>query len=365
MSDCLPAPAAPDGDGEMLHSRPRACMEWWYYHGHLRAGGEAWGFCLAFFRTRTASRDVAWPVRVAARLAFGPQYVPAHFSLTDAARGEFRYAHRRMVRGSAGAADSCYRVWCGDWSAEAAADGLHRLTARMRGAGLDLRMAPRGPAVAHGRDGWVRKNDCEPGRHYSLTRLDAHGTLRLAGRSHEVTGSAWMDREFGGWRLFHRWDWMGIQLHGGPEVMVSLHRDPSGRAIASAFAALVEGGRSTQLAADRFELRPRRTWTSPASGVRYPIAWTLRIPSADCELAIDPVLDHQELDTRGSTMILYWEGQSRVSGRLGGRPVTGDAYVELLGYDDSHLRVTLADWLAGERRLHRDGPGRRVGPGDA
>jgi len=43
------------------------------------------------------------------------------------------------------------------------------------------------------------------------------------------------------------------------------------------------------------------------------------------------VLD-QELDTRATTGVIYWEGANRVSGSLGGRAVRGAAYVELTGY---------------------------------
>jgi len=58
------------------------------------------------------------------------------------------------------------------------------------------------------------------------------------------------------------------------------------------------------------------------------------------------VLD-QELDTRGTTMIIYWEGACNVAGSAGTCRVTGQAYVELVGYDRSHERPNLAYFLVG------------------
>lgn len=55
----------------------------------------------------------------------------------------------------------------------------------------------------------------------------------------------------------------------------------------------------------------------------------------------------QELDTRGTTMIVYWEGACRVTGKMNGRPVKGDAYVEMVGYDRSHDQPNLAHFLFG------------------
>jgi predicted secreted hydrolase len=46
------------------------------------------------------------------------------------------------------------------------------------------------------------------------------------------------------------------------------------------------------------------------------------------------VLD-QELDTRATTGVIYWEGSQRVTATRAGTPVSGEAYVELTGYASS------------------------------
>jgi predicted secreted hydrolase len=43
-------------------------------------------------------------------------------------------------------------------------------------------------------------------------------------------------------------------------------------------------------------------------------------------------VSEQELDTRGSTGVVYWEGSQRVEATRRGEPLGGEAYVELTGY---------------------------------
>ena len=64
----------------------------------------------------------------------------------------------------------------------------------------------------------------------------------------------------------------------------------------------------------------------------WPSGWTLQIASKGLRVTITPELLDQELDTRATTGVIYWEGATRVSGTLGGEPVSGAAYVELTGY---------------------------------
>ena len=75
------------------------------------------------------------------------------------------------------------------------------------------------------------------------------------------------------------------------------------------------------------------SWTSPHSGAVYPAGWRVRIPHEGLDLRVIPAVADQELDTRGSTGVVYWEGSVTVAGERRGRPVGGVGYVELTGYD--------------------------------
>jgi predicted secreted hydrolase len=45
------------------------------------------------------------------------------------------------------------------------------------------------------------------------------------------------------------------------------------------------------------------------------------------------VLLNQELDTRLTTAVTYWEGDTNITGTKEGKPITGSGYVELTGYE--------------------------------
>ena len=64
-------------------------------------------------------------------------------------------------------------------------------------------------------------------------------------------------------------------------------------------------------------------------------------------MTVTPVLKDQELDTRGTTMVVYWEGACTVEGTRDGSAVAGRAYVELVGYDRSHESPSFTTFLFG------------------
>ena len=56
------------------------------------------------------------------------------------------------------------------------------------------------------------------------------------------------------------------------------------------------------------------------------------IPIEEIELEIVPFFPQQELDTRKSTKVTYWEGAAKVSGSYQKKAVQGLGYVEMTGY---------------------------------
>ncbi|HEX8749363.1 MAG TPA: lipocalin family protein, partial [Pyrinomonadaceae bacterium] len=165
------------------------------------------------------------------------------------------------------------------------------------------------------------------------------------------TGSAWMDREFGTWRTTENqkgWDWFSIQLSTGAEVMVYHIRDARGAASPFSSGTYVDAsGAWTHLTREDFELEATAQWRSPHTQAVYPSGWRLRVPRFGVDVTVTPVMKDQELDTQGTTMIVYWEGACRVDGRHGNEPAEGRAYVELVGYDRSHEQPSLSAFLFG------------------
>ena len=319
---------------------PEFRTEWWYYTGNLEtAAGRHVGFQLTFFRTALAPPDRGASVGGASAWRANQLYL-AHFALTDTAGGRF-YAASRLSRealGLSGARAQPFRVWLEDWSAESDVAGGFpvRLRAADGDVAIDLVLESGKPVTLQGDRGWSAKGP-EPGNasyYYSFTRMPARGTVRVGGESLDVSGLAWMDREWSTSAL-HRdlagWDWLALQLDDGRDVMVyQLRRRDGAPDPQSAGTLIAVDGSTRALAREDATLEVLDRWTSPASRVRYPSRWRLTIPTADLAVEITPRLAAQELivGTR------YWEGAVRVQGTAGGRPVSGRGYVELVGYGE-------------------------------
>ena len=73
-------------------------------------------------------------------------------------------------------------------------------------------------------------------------------------------------------------------------------------------------------------------WRSPATGADYPAGWRITIPGEALVIDLVPTVAAQELDTRATTGVVYWEGSQVVTATRDGVPIAGEAYVELTGY---------------------------------
>lgn len=302
--------------------------EWWYYTGNLStAAGRRFGFQLTFFRIALSPDSVvrasAWATR---------QLYLAHFAVTDIAGGRFHAFSRssREALGLAGASASPFRIWLDDWSAEG--DGpTAQLRASEGDVAIDLQVSAAKPVVPQGDHGLSRKG-ADPGNasfYYSFTRMPTLGVVRLGRETLEVSGEAWMDREWSTSALgsgVEGWDWFALQLDDGRELMFYLLRRRDGAIDPFSAGTLVAAdGTVRLLESGDVRIETLAHWTSPRSGVRYPARWRLSVPSAEVRLEIEPRLADQELivGTR------YWEGAVAVAGT-----VAGQGYVELVGYGE-------------------------------
>jgi predicted secreted hydrolase len=108
-------------------------------------------------------------------------------------------------------------------------------------------------------------------------------------------------------------------------------RDQSGAPLI-AYGTLVEASREARhLDPGSFDVQSTGAWQSPHSGVRYPSGWRLRLPDANLDLALTPLLADQELDARQSSGVTYWEGAVAIADATSGQRA-GRGYVELTGY---------------------------------
>jgi len=308
-------------------SHPEFRLEWWYVTGWLDAATRPLGFQITFFRARPELKHDN-------PSAFTPrQIVIAHAALSDPAHGRLIHAQRAARAGFAlaGADIDRTRVWIDDWRLEQRA-GVYHSRIPATGFELDLTFESRQRPLLQGENGFSRKGPRPESAsyYYSLPHLSVKGTVMRDGKTRAVAGSAWLDHEWSSQYLEKEavgWDWIGINLEGGAALMAFRMRDQTGASYWAGGALRRADGSVREFSPPDVRFTPRREWRSARTGTNYPVTWVVN--AGDLELAIEPLFDDQEHDTRASSGTIYWEGAVRAL--RDGKPV-GLGYLELTGY---------------------------------
>ncbi len=286
-------------------AHPDFRTEWWYVTGWLDWPA---GFQVTFFRARNEADD-------ANPSAFNPrQILLAHAAVSDPSRGRLVHEQRAAREGFSLAQAEAGRtaVWIDDWRLEQQGSTY---SARVKGREVELDLAISGKEIVlQGERGFSRKGHRpdEASYYYSRPHLEVSGQVN--GRA--ARGTAWLDHEWSSAYLAPEaagWDWCGINLLDGGSLMAFRMRSKAG---------------GVHYAPPGVAFEVHRTWTSPRTGVAYPVS--MRVTKDGRTLRLDPLMDDQELDARASTGTIYWEGAVRAydaQGREAGR-----GYLELTGY---------------------------------
>lgn len=344
IADPLPV-VLPRDDGP--HER---LTEWWYYTGHLRAAnGDRYGFEYVFFRAERGAFPTSWVSHLAItdeggdrflygqRLEVGPQ---VDRSPRDADGQPAGFDHALSGADPSVAATQGRPVW-----SMVGSDGTDRLAATFAddeataagspdGLGLDLELQAVKTPTLHDRDGWIDFGAAGGSYYYSRTAMTATGTLAIDGVALDVEGSAWFDHQWGDFISIGGggWDWFAVNLDDGTDLTLSLVRDADGSYPLVYGTLVAPDGTVRHLDRDAFTLTVTDHWRSPTTGAVYPAGWTVELPGEQLVVRLAPTVAGQELDTRATTGVIYWEGSQVVSGTRAGRPIGGEAYVELTGY---------------------------------
>lgn len=312
-------------------SHPQFRIEWWYATGWLHDdAARELGFQITFFRASPR-------LRPGNPSAFNPAHIIiAHAALADPAEGRLRHSQRaaRAVFDLAGAATATTRVWLDDWELQRDQHAYHvRIEASELA--LALSMAATQPLLLQGSDGYSRKGP-EPqaaSHYYSVPQLAVSGSIRGATGRTAVRGSAWLDHEWSSSYLPQGavgWDWIGINFTDGAALMAFRMR--GSHAAPALWAAATwrdAAGRTRKFAAGEVRFRELRSWQSPRTGIRYPVAFAVDV--GELNIILEPLFDDQENDTRATTGAIYWEGAVRA---YRNRQLLGHGYLELTGYGE-------------------------------
>ena len=193
-----------------------------------------------------------------------------------------------------------------------------------RGLRMELHAVSARDPWLHGEAGHSPKSEGGAASYYySHPRLEVTGSLGLGGENVEIAGSGWLDREFGSsWLAAGQtgWDWFGLNLRDGRDLMLYLLRRRDG-SLSYSDGTLRDAGGDTSRRVRGAGVEVLETWmppdldSDPGNARPYPAGWRLRIPGEDLDLIVRPLLPNQE-NRRPAGLagpdIPYWEGAVRV-----------------------------------------------------
>ena len=183
--------------------------------------------------------------------------------------------------------------------------------------------------------------------------MDATGSLTLGDETFDVTGTAWFDHQWGDFIAVGGggWDWFAINLDDGTDLMLSL--DPGRRRVVLARLRDARGRRGpiAQPAARGLRRRGHRSLAEPEDRRRTtPPAGGSRSRARTSTIDADADGRRPRSSTRGRRPASSTGRDRRSSSaRRGGKPLGGEAYVELTGYGAGRYRGAVGSGRRGER----------------
>ncbi len=302
-------------DDEAPHTDP---LEWWYYHGTLEGeNGGQYGFHFVIFQARRPESEF---------LAY-----QAHAAVTNVA-GQTHEEAVRFALNEQPQPETGFAFDIGGWTLSGDA-GQHAFAAATETYSIDISVQATRPHTLHdgdgfliGLDGWTY--------YYSWTRMDATGVLTINEQDLAVTGEVWMDHQWGDFQVRGNpagWQWFGVRLENGVDIMVVETRGVAGQVFA--FGTMTDANNvQTQIENDDVMIQELGEWRSTVTSGVYPAGWRVLIPRHGVDMTLTPVLDDQEFTLTFPPSNNYWEGLVESEITFNGEVVEGRAYVELVGY---------------------------------
>ncbi len=307
-------------------AHPDYRIEWWYLTAVLEGeDGREYGAQWTLFRSALQPR--------AGEGFAAPQLWMGHAAMTTPER----HLHaERLVRGGVGAAGTetdPFAAFIDEWAMESApdrlspgADALSELNVTARGPDFayELALSAQGPLVFHGRGGYsVKSGEGQASYYYSQPFYEVAGRLDPPSGPVEVTGRAWLDREYSSQPLSESqtgWDWVSLHLDGGEKLMGFQLRQTDG-GVYTAASWITPEGELTAFDDGALTLTPLQT--AEVADRDVPVRWRVELPARGLDVEIDALNPQSWMPTT----FAYWEGPVSITGSHEGR-----GYLEMTGY---------------------------------
>jgi len=305
-------------------------IEWWYFTGHLSSGKKRFGFEFCFFKLHPQALRAGF---IPLSFLHKKPFLIVHSAITDKTNNKFiKYQDSGMIHHehiNYDKLDLSLNTTKFSYSEDFSIDCEL----------FSLNLKPIKKIVKHFDSGYKTMYKKRPHRTYyvSFPRLDVKGEVKLKDKTHTVSGVAWFDHQK--CNVVHitpiqGWDWFSIIFSDNTELMVYMLRDKKGfvkKCIGGSY--IKSDGSVEDLKSDDVKTECLMKWESPKTKIVYPSGWMMEIPRLKIKIKIMPSVKNQEMDTLQTTPVSYWEGACDVTGTKAGKKISGQSYVELVGYD--------------------------------
>jgi predicted secreted hydrolase len=305
-------------------AHPEFRIEWWYLTANLTdKDGNAYGAQWTLFRQATAPgpQQDGWA---------NQQIWMGHAAVTNAATHRTAEVFARGGVGQAGVTAAPFRAWIDAWemrSGEAmSATAIAPLDLTAAGADFSyaVRLTADRPLVLQGDAGYSQKSERGQASYYfSQPYFAATGSITIDNKPIEVSGKAWMDREWSSQPLASDqtgWDWFSLHLQSGDKMMLYRLRQVDGQTY---FVGnwIGPGGTSVPITARSIIIKPLAT--TEIGERKLPTAWSIVYPERGLSIEITPLNQKSWMNTS----FPYWEGPIVIGGSQ-----SGVGYLEMTGY---------------------------------
>jgi predicted secreted hydrolase len=303
---------------------PEYRIEWWYVTANLTdSRGASYGAQWTLFRQAIApgAPQEGWA---------NQQIWMGHAAVTSADTHRTSETFARGGVGQAGVGAKPFCAWIDSWEIRGL-EGMSDTTIApldLKASGADfsyaLRLDADRPLVLQGDGGYSRKSERGQASYYfSQPYFRAAGTLTIDDKPAQVTGLAWMDREWSSQPLASDqtgWDWFSLHLQSGEKLMLFRLRQKDGQNYFSGNW-IGPDGKSAQVVSADIVMTP--TSSTEVADRKVPTQWNVAIPSRGLNIETTPLNARSWM----ATSFAYWEGPISFRGSH-----SGVGYLEMTGY---------------------------------
>ena len=312
-------------------------IEWWYLTANLTTeSGEQIGAQWTQFRIGLAPTSISasstskQSVKQSDNDWATNQLYMAHAAITSNNEHLFAEKWSRGHPKLAGIKSLPFSAYLHNWQWNSQTDDLFpaTLTVSDKQFSYQLNLHSEQPIQLQGEQGYSSKSadNTVASYYYSQPFIDVTGQITRNGQIDNVTGKAWLDREWSSQFLTKAqqgWDWFSIRLADESTLMIFRLRGDKNHFYSARRMFKDGSGRNINSQTHPNDIQMNTTqWQQTALG-KHPIAWHIQIKSEAIDITTETINPNSDM----LVTMAYWEGPIRITGSH-----QGEGYMELTGY---------------------------------